>query len=167
MRVRFVLLLLLALASPSFAWPTRLAARTRCPLALAPVALALTRSGDASPGRTFTVKLAATAQAGCADVTLELTLPLGATLRSGATRWTGSMSSGELRELAVDVSVPDTSPRRFEGAVEVRAGTGVLPRTAQLDVGSAPRAAAAQELPITETPEGVRILVLPAREVSP
>lgn len=168
MRVWFVVFtLLLALTSPSGAWPTRLVGRTLCPLAIAPVGLALTRTGDASPGQTFTVKLAATAQADCADVTLELTVPPGTTVRSGSPRWSGAMLAGELRELAVDVSVPDTSPRRFDGAVEVRAGTALLARTAQLDVGSAPRAAAAQELPIVETPEGVRILVLPAREVSP
>jgi hypothetical protein len=168
LRERFLVFLILAvLACPAVGWPTKLVRRTFCTLALAPVDLRLERSGGAAPGQTFRLTLTATAAVACPDTTLELTIPAGATLVSGATQWTGPLGEAETRTLVVDVSVPDNARRRFEGAVEVRSGTSVLPRTAIHDVGAAPSAPSIQSMPEEMTPDGVRIMVLPAREVSP
>lgn len=172
---RFLLLpacLLVGLALPSARgfWPGDPAPprRTQCSLAVAPVELELARLDAATPGATFRVRLVARAQAACDDAALTLELPPGAALVSGVPGWRGALARGEQRVLVVRARVPDLTPRRFFGIAEVRKGAAKLLRQTHLEVGRPPGGLSAPRFDnVITAPDGTRMMVLPAREVSP
>jgi hypothetical protein len=142
--------------------------KSRCSLAVAPIALSLARLDPATPGVSFRLTLTATAQVACADATLEIQLPPGTSPLEGTARWQGSMAQGEQRVLEITTRVPDGSLRRFLGVAEVRSGASLLARQTLISVGTAPRTLAApRQAPVVVAPDGTHMLVLPAREVSP
>lgn len=167
MRSLVLLCLALGVAGAALAWPGATRQRTHCSLAVAPVALGLTRLDPVTAGQAFRIQLDAEARADCNDVTLEVELPAGASLVSGAASWHGALAKGERRQSVVTVSVPDTQPRSFIAVASVRRGSALLVKQFALQVNTPGlRVQKARALPSVTARDGTRMLVLPAREVA-
>ena len=141
--------------------------RSQCTLAVAPVSLSLTKAAGMRPGQ-LAVQLVATALADCPDATLTIELPAELTVLGGANSWRGALAKGEQHTLSVRVGVPDTALHQLLGVVEARRGTALLVRQTVLEIGQAPRGLSKPQVDnVVTAPDGTRMLVLPAREVSP
>lgn len=141
--------------------------RSQCILAVAPVDVALTKlPADGSPS--VRIRLDATAQADCDAVTLSIDVPAEVPVVSGSTSWSGSLARGTRQSLTVELSVADTAQHKFLGVAEVRRGSARLLRQSFLQIGNPPPVRSAPRVdPVITAPDGTRMMVLPAREVSP